>query len=63
VSPAVWIGVGGVVWLILAVAVALLIGGLVRRRDSEVPRPEQRPRRFRAEIAHDDRREAAVSSC
>ncbi len=53
-SPAVWIGVGGVVWPIHAVAVALLIGGLVRRRDSEVPRPEQRPRRFRAEIAHDD---------
>jgi hypothetical protein len=41
-STTVWIAGGVAVWLILAVAVALLIGGMIRRRDGEVPRPEQR---------------------
>ena len=41
-STTVWIGGGVAVWLILAVAVALLIGAMIRRRDGEVPRPEQR---------------------
>jgi hypothetical protein len=41
-STTVWIGGGVAVWLILAVAVALLIGGMIRSRDGEVPRAEQR---------------------
>jgi hypothetical protein len=41
-STTVWIGGGVAVWLILAVAVALLIGAMIRHQDGEVPRPEQR---------------------
>jgi hypothetical protein len=41
-STTVWIGGGVAVWLILAVAVALLIGAMIRSRDGEVARPEQR---------------------
>jgi hypothetical protein len=36
-----WVGVGLAIWLSLALVLALLIGQVVRRRDKQVPRPDE----------------------
>lgn len=36
-SLGLWIGLGVLVWIVLAIGVALLIGRIVRQRDRQVP--------------------------
>lgn len=39
-SLGLWIAVGALVWIVLAVGVALLVGRIVRQRDRQVPGDE-----------------------